>query len=710
MKNHLDKIVRTNLVVAAIAVTSLESPALAQTNNGASDTVVSATIQDVVVTVERRETKAQTTPGSISVIDSDQLKEENINTLRDAKGLIPNSNNPGTFLTNSTQSFWFRGIGQNDPYQDPAVGFYVDDVVMPRLIGTLGDLGDAERVEVLVGPQGTLYGRNTNAGAIKVTTRTPGDTTEGYYDVGIGNWGQLVSHGYVGGALVPGRAYASLSFAHASHDGFIYNEYLNRSVNDQDVTSLRGKFRLTPTNDLDIVLSVDGGRDNSPSFYRVPINRPGGYDPGIIASELEPTGRIDTGGVSLNVSKGLGDGLTLKSITATRSFVETPAVYDSDGLPTSISEGSNRLVERYYSQEFQLSGDYDKFNFVSGLFLFHERYDQDRLVFHSKIWGSSRLTTDSAALFGQGTYKFTDRFSGTIGLRFTGEKRDVFYEAGATDSDHQPINQFFAITADQTWYSVSPKFGIDYKWTSDIFQYASITNGSKSGGYDRSLLSAIAASTPFAPEKVTTYETGLKTSWLDRRVTANLAVFYNDYRDLQLSVWNAPANAFFAGNAQSAHSSGVELVVAALPLEGLELKGSAGYLVGTYDEAAGVLGPGTNAKGNTLMNAPRWTFTSTADYTVPLDIPGAFKLHGAIKYQTQSYSDLANTKEIIIPSFGIVDLGTSYTTEDKHWTISALAKNIFDQRPSQFGIYNSSLYVASPYPPMTALLKLSYRY
>jgi iron complex outermembrane receptor protein len=708
--NKIEKIVRTNLAVVAIAVTSLESPALAETNNGASDAAASATIQDVVVTVERRETNAQTTPGSISVIDSDKLKEENINTLRDAKGLIPNSDNPGTFLTNSTQSFWFRGIGQNDPYQDPAVGFYVDDVVMPRLIGTLGDLGDAERVEVLVGPQGTLYGRNTNAGAIKVTTRTPGDTTEGYYDVGIGNWGQFVTHGYVGGALVPGRAYASLSFAHASHDGFIYNEYLNRSVNDQDVTSLRGKFRLTPTSDLDIVLSVDGGRDNSAAFYRVPVNRPGGYKPGIIDSEVEPTGRIDTGGVSLNVSKGLGDGLTLKSITATRSFVETPASYDGDGLPTSLNEGSNRLIERYYSQEFQLSGDYDKFNFVSGLFLFHERYDWDRLAFHNKKWGSSRLTTDSAALFSQGTYKFTDRFSGTIGLRFTGEKRDVFYETGNTDNEYNPVDKLFAIMANKTWYSLSPKVGIDYKWTSDIFQYASITNGSKSGGYDRTLLNPIGASTPFAPEKVTTYETGLKTSWLNRHVTANLALFYNDYRDLQVSVWNAEQAAFFAGNAQAAHSEGAELVVTALPLDGLVLKNSVGYLLGTYDEAAGVLGAGTDAKGNRLMRAPRWSFTSAADYTLPLELPGTVQLHGVIKYQTQAYTDIANTPQIMLPSYAIVDLGASYTTQDKHWTLSATAKNVFDQRPYQFGMYNSSIYSVSPYPPMTTFLKLSYTY
>ncbi|WP_158240448.1 TonB-dependent receptor [Telmatospirillum siberiense] len=687
---------------------SQQAPSLTDTPSS-SQNATSDAIEDVVVTAERRETKLQTTPGSIAVIDQTRLQDAQINTLRDAKGLIPNVNIPGTFLTNSTQSYWFRGIGENDPYQDPAVGYYVDDVVSPRLIGSLGDLADAERVEVLVGPQGTLYGRNTNGGAVKVITKTPGDKAEVFGDIGGGDWGQFESHGYAGGAIVPGKAYASLSFSHAQNDGFSYNEVLRKDVMNKDVTSLRGKFRLTPSDDLDIRLSIDGGRDNSPSFFRTPVNRVGGYDPGLIDSERNPQGKLELGGTSLNITKDLNDAVTLKSITAARGFTESPIITDSDGLPSIINESSDKLFEKFYSQEFQAAANYDALNLVGGLFLYHEFYSTDRTVFASNVLEAGRLTTDSGALFGQGTYKITDQLSGIFGLRLTDEKRQNRYRVDTITATGTPTATRFNSSAAHTWYSLAPKAGVDYQWTPSVFQYATVTKGFKSGGYDRAVTTVLAATTAFAPEKVVTYETGVKTSWLDRRATANLALFYNDYKDLQLSIWNAAVNTYVRSNAEKAHSQGAELSTTLLLAKGLEWLNSAGFLIGKYDEAVGALGAGTNAKGNRLMNAPHWTLDSGLDYTLPLAIPGKLKTRADIKYQTSSFSNVANTPQVSIPSYAIVDLGISYTTEDNHWTLSGTAKNIFDQRPLQIGNYSPpGIWVATPYPPTTVFFKLAY--
>jgi iron complex outermembrane recepter protein len=220
-------------------------------------------LTDIVVTATRKETKLQSTPVAVSVIGQEFRTEQNVITTRDLAGQIPGLYTTPTGITPLTNTFFIRGIGNSDPIFDPTVGVYIDDVYLPRAINGMSDLTDVERVEVLRGPQGTLFGANSAGGAIRYVTRTPTDKFEVRADAGYGNYNTVNAHGYVAGPLIPGLLSASLAIAHDEHDGYTWNPSQQDHVNNQNTTGGRIKLVFTPTSKLKLTLSADGTIDHS---------------------------------------------------------------------------------------------------------------------------------------------------------------------------------------------------------------------------------------------------------------------------------------------------------------------------------------------------------------------------------------------------------------------------------------------------------------
>jgi iron complex outermembrane recepter protein len=708
-----------------------------------------AGLSDIVVTATRQSTKLQETPVAVTVISNSDIAEQNITTARDLAGKTPGVLIQRGGITPLTQVFFIRGIGESDPIFDPAIAQYVDDVYLPRAINGLSDLTDIERVEVLRGPQGTLFGDNADAGAIRYITKDPSDKTAANVDIGGGNFGTLQTHAYLSGAILPG-VLGSIAFAHDQHDGYTYDPTIRQHVNDQNTNGFRAKLLAKLNESWSILLSVDGLRDNSATAYYTPVlHIVGGtlaapvYAPSNInesyASQA-PLNHSWAGGVSIKVTDVVDEHLTLKSITAARGFAQDPVNYNNDGEPlvpynaanpTPVSIADNVIVyrEKEWTQEFQAQGNYDKFDFASGLFLLYENFSSNRVGYVVSPTGAGNpaypfdqigdTKTSTGALYAQGDYHLTERLTATLGMRYTIEHRRFSFAGVEDDFSGNPLPPTSPVAAadftylgSKTWNSFTPKYGLQYKFTNDVFGYASVSKGFRAGGYNNRAVS-LASALPYNEENVKTYETGLKTGWLDNRVRANLTLFYNDYQDLQQTATIiSPVNdtpVSVRTNAGSAYTDGFELETIVEPAAGLQWTNNVSYLNTRYTRFANAGGVGINATGNQLPFSPRWTFYSQLAYELPLHIPGAIRLGVDESYQTPYFSDVLNRPQNIIASQAYSDAFVSYSA-DSHWTVSLTGHNLADRRAFQSLSYAGSKnsWEGPVSPPRTVFFKVAY--
>jgi iron complex outermembrane receptor protein len=682
-------------------------------------------IEEVVVTSERRNTKLQKTPLAVTSIDATKLAQNGGHLVRDLAGEIPNVEVPRGGLTPTTETFFIRGIGTSDPIQDPAVGIYVDDVYIPRPLsnGGLFDLPDVSRVEVLRGPQGTLYGRNSDAGAVRLITQDPTDTLHIISDIGVGDYGAVQTHDLISGLIVPGRVEGSLAFVHSERDGTTKDPTIHMDVNNINYNAARAKLKVTPTDDLEVVFSADGMIDHSNTAYYTPLVQPGKFNPNYSYSPLYPVNDLDSGGVALHVKYQITPELTLKDIASARAWNDSPVIYDNSGTVKQLSANFINYHEHDYTEELQLAGDYGRFNFVSGFFFYKEAFSIDRLTVsldQPKTHTLNLTDTDSYAGYAQGNYKIFDALTATIGLRYTIDSKTFDDGNYLTTVNLAAANLFdrfgvgktvFSATSDHSWGAFTPKFGLDYQVTPSLLTYASYAEGYKSGGYDNRSANESIAHTPFAPETVDTYEVGAKSEWLQNRLRANIAAFYNKYTDLQQTIYTStvPGAPTELTNAGRAHTDGVELETTLIPIDGLTWNNNAGYLNTEFDKFLNAGPRGASATGKQLPLAPRWNLSTGADYQLPLTIPGATHLGGELQYQSKSYSDVLNTQGAAIPDQTILNVHASYTTDNERWTVLFTIRNALNARFNQSGTYVPPVEYFLENPPRTFLVTLRYQ-
>ena len=694
----------------------------------------------VTVTSQRRAEALQKTPIAVTAFGRDAVEQQKISTFRDLSGRVPGLLAPKRSTAYTTQTYALRGIGEIDTYPEPAVAVYVDDVYLARTVGSLYDTPDLERVEVLRGPQGTLYGRNSSAGAIRFITKEPTSEFSGEAGISLGNYNDRNVKLRVSGGILPDdKLNGSFSLIRHMRDGWTHSVPLNKDVNDLDITAVRGKLKSRLTDQLTVTFAADGMWDRSSQSYYTPVNQPNGQptgaktDPDKTWSTVLPLNHTTVWGSSLTVKYDIDDHLSLKSVSVARGM-HGPIYYDNDGVTSIKGDSYAGFDQKYRTQEFNLNGEYEQFNFVTGLYWFSEYFHNHRLsqsiVSNSDNVGQishtdNELYTNSYALFGQLNWKFTPQLTGTVGGRYTVETRRfdnygqkqgglplVYPLPGNFDEslfgtlfrpNQAGYVQFDVAAPWKKYTSFNPKLGLQYQWTPDVLAYASFSQGFKSGGYDLRASDLATSSAPYKPQITTAYEAGLKTAFFENKLTANLAVFYNRIKDFQVRV-AAPPNLGGQGNillnTGRAHSTGLELELAARPATGLTVGGTLAYLETGYDTFTATL-PNNTPGRTTLVGldfpfAPKWQASLNANYRLPLDLPGSWRIGGDLQFESKRYPDVYNAKQLRVRGQTFVNSTINYTAEDESWNAGLAVKNLFDLRRNQAGGYQTRL--AGQYP------------
>jgi len=707
--------------------TGASAPAVPAGEQPASQEAAPASGQagDIIVTAQRRSESLQRTPVAISYFGGDQLDDTNTQTLRDLAGAAPNVQIPRFGATPTTQQIYIRGIGEGDLIYNPKVAIYIDDFFVSGSVNSLSDLTGIDHIEVLRGPQGTLYGQNSSAGAIRVITLRPDEDFELQADAGYGNYDAKQAHLYVAGPLAEGLA-ASLTVGHTERDGLVYNATLGKEVNTLDVTTARAKLRYYPADRVDVELAGDYTWDNSTTTNYSSAFQPGGFNPDVSYSGVDPKNESSAGGVSLRANLDLDDNLTFRSLSSYRGFTQD-ADYDNQGTPAVPFNGvpgaplgwnSANFVyynNRNFTQEFQLNGQFDRLSFASGLFFYRSRLIFNRHFYNNfqvgtlprEQYGEQRET--SYAAYGQLTYNLTERLRGTLGLRVSRQKVDSSYRLTQLDLSEQPTAVLVQTDAEVAYTRVTPKVGIDFQATPSVLLYATYAQGLNGGGFDTRASNATDAATPFKPEIVTTYEGGMKSTFLDRAVRINLAGFYNDFKDFQAGAFVPATGGQIRGNAGKAHTWGVELESTFRPVTGLEVSANLGYLEAIFDEYINPAGPGTSASGNRFPRAPEWTASLGATYAVPLPA-GGLKFGADMNYQSASFVDVTNTPDQLSPGVTLYNAFASYTLPDDNWSITGTIRNITDERVTTSGSNTLFTSIHTYNEPMTYLFSVQYKY
>jgi iron complex outermembrane receptor protein len=441
---------------------------------------------DIVVTATRKETRLQQTPVAVSVIGTEFRSEQNVVTTRDLAGQIPGLFTTPSGITPLTNTFFIRGIGNSDPIFDPTVGVYLDDVYLARAINGLADLTDVERVEVLRGPQGSLFGANSSGGAIRYVTRAPGDKLEESADVGYGSYQTFNAHAYLAGALIPGVLVASIALAHDQHEGYSWNPSQNDRVNNQNTSGGRVKIVFTPSSQFKATISADGTIDHSQAaqYDAITYNATnpalsglGAITAGTLYSPTQlaayqanvsyagryPVNYSHIGGVTARLDYTLDDHLALHSITALRAFSQAPVNYNNDGenrlpydsaqpLPVDISDNYISYRQHQFSQEFQFQGNYRTFDLTGGLYYLFENFSSNRIGYVTGLPGSDTALpaapfdqigdtrSFNASAYLQGNLHLTEALTVTAGGRYISEHREFTFNGVNDDLTGNPID------------------------------------------------------------------------------------------------------------------------------------------------------------------------------------------------------------------------------------------------------------------------------
>lgn len=712
-------------------------------------------LEEVVVTAERREASLQTVPVAVSALTAESLENRQITESSDLQRVVPSLKMTNNITSPTNLSPSLRGSTVQDAslvVAESPFGIYVDDVYVGRLNGNNATLADIERVEVLRGPQGTLYGRNTLAGAIKFISRTPGDDSWLNASVSAGDWDQYRGSFSAGGRFGESDWAGSIAAQYNNKDGQFHNDTTGRDTGLERNWATRGKLRYVGSDDFDAVLSVSYAHSENDALQQFPgttcvdpMNpancsspsnaqyRPSDVTPlssgyynvltptlGAGAPSLftpDPSAETEQLISSANLSYDLG-GVTLRSITA---FVNTKDFFSTDFNGAGVVMGASQSNSDQYTQELQLQGMAfeDRLNFIVGAFYLKEKSTQDFAWIFITPASTSQIDaeTTSYSVFGQADYKITDALKATVGLRWTKDEKDFDIAIQQLPTIIFPGGRTAPVSLSNEYDAWTPKFGLDYTFEptdsiDSLMTYVSAAKGFKSGGYNGiALLSLDDSTNPYFPEENWTYEVGVKADLLDRKLRVNAAYFYDEITDLQLNATLNGGASFPVQNAGDATIQGLELEVTAIPVRGLSLFANLALMDGKFDRLTPNSAPqqaiAAYGADPEPPQIPEYTFTLGFDYgfDVPLGASGGRVSFGADWFRTDDYV-LAATNDFIIDGYdrvnGFVALGVG-----ESWEARLSVKNIADDETIVSG--GRALGGFIMLPPREYLFSVSYK-
>ncbi|MBP7337418.1 TonB-dependent receptor [Niveispirillum sp.] len=716
---------RTLWLATATAMTLAPLPALAQA-------VDSDVLEEIIVTATKMgDTRLQETPLAITAFTADALERTGIKDVRDLAGSTPNlvvAQN-GAFA-----QLYIRGIGSNNVFagSDPSTTVHMDGVYLARPAAVFNNFLDVERIEVLRGPQGTLYGRNSVGGTINIVSRLPDNNVKAKAQATIGNYDLYRGEAYVSGPLIEDKLYGSVSIMGSKHDGYFKN--VVPSGNDrasEDTWGTRAILRATPNEALEMVFRADYLADYGHFVGNQALLQPfrpvagGAVDPVTEAIRgdwhkvaLDSPSDTDRKikGVSAEITYSFSDAAVLKSLTAYRKS-DLNYITDTDATDLHRQETRQQEYQDQLSEELNLSGRLDRFKYVLGLYYFDEHIDTFSTVtaFNLNRVTNPAPTVDTKAWsgYGQGSFDVTDQFTLTAGIRYTDEKKDFDqYLNIYTLSTGAPLATYPRRYLNQGHYTAwTPKFGAEYKVTDDVMLYASATRGFKSGGFN---FSSGNTAQGFAPETLWSYEAGFKTEFADRRVRLNGSAFTYDYKDLQVQSFLVPGVTDIT-NASDAKVDGVELELTTRPVTGLDIGATLTYLNARYKNYPQAPIPGTSpavtidASGKYLNSSPKWAYMLYGQYNFDVGGGSAF-VRGEYGWKDRQYFTVVNDPIQTMGSYDLLNASIGFAPEGGNWQVVLYGRNLSDtQYLVSTGTF-TAVPSGTPGDPRTYGLRLTYTY
>ncbi len=674
-----------------------------------------APIDEVVVTSLRRKSNMQKAPVAVTVIKPPLIREARIHGLQDVGARVPGLTVASFSIGQPT--IHMRGVGSNDDGAalDNSIVMFVDDVYVGRITAISMNFFDLEQIEIMRGPQGTLYGKNAIGGAINVTSKNLTEQLSGEIEATVGNYSRRDLRGVISGSLKDDKILGRLAFHSRKRDGWQESIFLpDIKQNDENTWSGRGKLLFALSDQLQVDINGDYSRDDLESTGRIPVV--GRIPVRLLGSDGLPTGQTalptdifeslggsaknainsDRGftdrtiwGLSSRVSRQ-GDYGRLLSITAYRK-TDFSWLEDSTGLPYSVTDQkvNSNVDEQHsqFSQEFRWISPGDvRLKYVLGFYyLFEHTHRIENFIFPSGVATTDQdNNTNSFAAFGEATYGVMDSVNIIFGGRLTYENKKMDQQ-NIISGDQFILLEEFNLRNEGNWTDFSPNIVLSWQQAEDIMWYANLSRGYKSGGFQGAPATRDLASRTIDPESVWNYEVGLKSQWLDDRLRLNLVAFHSDYRDLQVVEFKTTGNfgVFQTSNAASASLGGLEMEFTLKPFEGLEFFGSYAYLDATYDEFNDL--SGRDFTGNTLRQAPRHSLYLALYYERPF-YDGRLRFRADYRYQGISFREPDNSVTIQ-PGFDLVDASLAYESADNSWEATLWAKNLLDKE------YITHLYV-----------------
>jgi len=698
----------------------------------------------VVVTARRKEEDVQKVPVAVTLETGHDLEQAAAADISEIQHDVPNLSIYAGRNQSTTLTAFLRGVGQADPLWgvDPGVGLYLDDVYVARAQGALLDVYDVQRIEVLRGPQGTLYGKNTIGGAIKYVAREIEDQLRGSFSYTGGSHANHEVRGSVGGGLVEGRLRGRAAGAWLQHDGYGTNLLTDQQVSNKKTFALRLGLDWLPSEGVKVKLGYDRSNDDAApkGLTRLEANPlcpllSGGPCPPEAEifdtrSGLAPLNGTDSAGYALDVRWTLGPAWQLRSITAHRHS-DTENNIDFDTSPGRIADVIGTLYDEQTSQELQLLyGHGGKLGGILGAYYFDgEAGGLVKNIFLDRMFVTTdgRVRTESLAGFADMSLRLGDRVTFSGGLRFTSETKTAHARNAAYTDDS--FNTVAVVTAafdsGKTFTSWAPRVSLDYRFSPDVMGYVSGSRGFKSGGFNirANTITAPGSDQPFEDEVLDVAEIGLKCQAFARRLTLNAAAFYGDYKDVQVSTFTTAGGQFFGQflNAGDATLKGVELELDApsLAFGWLGLSGQLSYL----DAETEPLDNNHDGFVDTqvITNAPRFTATLRASAHLPL-LRGAFAAGVGYAYRDDStltneggqYPGRPGTPLLPItqPAYGLWDAYLSWLAPGARWRLAVNAKNMGDEQylTSGFNVPALGILQGSHGAPRTVLATIEYRF
>jgi iron complex outermembrane receptor protein len=740
---------RFSSAIAVSMVAVLAAQAQAQQAEG-------TTLQEIVVTAQKRAESAQDVPISIVALTGEQLTRIGQSNFMDVAGRTPTLQYS---QAGGEGQLYIRGIGSNllAVGADPSVAIHLDGVYLGRPNMGMSQFLDVARVEVLRGPQGTLYGRNATGGSINIVSNQPTDELEGYVGLGTGSFSKVEAKGAIGGPINDAWGFR-LAGRYVKDDGYV-DDLDPRGANkldNQDMKAVRGILRYRPSDAFTASLSWDYSDFSNDNTAVRPNDDTGtaqvfGAQP--TSSILQEYNDLNTfmdwktGGPTLTL-ESVGESMTATFITAWKKF-EMDFFFNTDGTEIDVTRTTEKFDTNQLSSEFRVASNGDgSFNWIAGMYVFREQKDGAlglvRNVGALAGGGSSLRSfnifaenrTSAWALFGEASYDITDAVRLTAGLRYSDERKDDYNElnfvlpSAANPASEVALGLFGNIdygacgalcpfqtrTGSKGWSDWTPKVGIDWQPRDNVLLYASYTEGFKSGGYN----DYQPTNPVYDPEKIASIELGAKTDWLDGRLRLNAAAFWYDYKDLQVTTFFQSLT--LVSNAANATVKGIDLELEAKPTAGLTLGASLSFLDATYDRfdvPYGVCSPYVvdnfsdpgcadvpatrpygsprvfDASGNTLNNAPQFKGNAYAQYDIRLGNAGTLSLFGQVSHTDDIYFNAANADVARQSAYTLVDARVAWTSDSGAIELAAYGKNLTDEKY----FHNIVQFTSSSLPP-----------